>query len=214
MTLLGIATSTQIHHTQERGLESLRQDELVGLLDDVNTQSRRLDAEARTLREHRDRLAAEQGQGPAALEEERRRADTAGILAGTVPATGPGVTVRIDDPGGVVDSASVLDAVQELRDAGAEVIQVGPARVVASTAIVARADGRPVVDGHPLGETWTILAIGDPATLSSALAIPGGVVDSVRGAGAKITVATAQRVRVNALHAPSTPRYARNVPTD
>ena len=57
-----------------------------------------------------------------------------GILAGTVPATGPGVTITIDDPDGAVTRPTLLDGVEELRDAGAEAIEINDSvRVVAST---------------------------------------------------------------------------------
>ena len=62
-----------------------------------------------------------------------------GILAGTVAAEGPGIVVTID---GVDDAALLLDTVQELRDAGAEAIQLGDVRVVASTYFT-QAPGRP-----------------------------------------------------------------------
>ena len=72
----------------------------------------------------------------------------------------------------------LLDIVQELRNAGAEVIQVGGVRVVASTFF--DDEGTTVyADNAPVERPLTILAIGDSATLSAAMSIPGGVVDSV-----------------------------------
>ena len=43
---------------------------------------------------------------------------------------GPGVRIVIRDPDGGVDAAEILDTVQELRDAGAESIEVAERRVV------------------------------------------------------------------------------------
>ena len=60
----------------------------------------------------------------AALAETQRRAKVLGILAGTLPATGPGVVVAITDPQGKVRANVVLTVVQELRDAGAEALQI------------------------------------------------------------------------------------------
>ena len=58
------------------------------------------------------------------------------ILTGTVAATGPGVTLTIDDPDGSVTAATLLDGVEELRDAGAEAIEINDSvRVVASTCV-------------------------------------------------------------------------------
>src|SRR5699024_5694330 len=55
--LLGFALATQVRQTQEQGLEDLRQDELVRILDDVTQNGNRLDDEIAELEETRDRLA-------------------------------------------------------------------------------------------------------------------------------------------------------------
>ena len=77
-----------------------------------------------------------------------------------------------------------LDAVQELRDAGAEAISVDGERVVATTAIVDTPDGISV-GGTVLSSPVEIRAIGDPDTLATGLSFPGGVLESVREAGAE-----------------------------
>jgi uncharacterized protein YlxW (UPF0749 family) len=51
--------------------------------------------------------------------------------------------------------------------------------------------------------------IGDPATLSSALRIPGGVLEVLSGKGADGVVKQSQQVSVDALLQPEPPRYAR-----
>lgn len=207
--LLGVAVTTQIGQTRQQGLENLRQSELVGILDSVTQRSARLDEEIARLTQERDRLQREQGLDPAqARAAATQRADTLGILAGTVAARGPGVQITITDTDATVGSNTLLDAIQELRDAGAEAIQVGGVRVVAGSYVTQDGDAV-AVDGQPLSSPYTILAIGDPQTLASAMAIPGGVVETVRGVGAGIDVAQSQDVRVFALHAPATPRYAR-----
>lgn len=208
--LLGVALSTQIGQTRQRGLEGLRQSELVAVLDAVNQRSARLDEEIARLTAERDRLQREQGLDPEqARAAATARADALGILAGTLAARGPGVRITIADAGHVVGSATILDAVQELRDAGAEAIQIGPTRVVASSYLTEDQAGRVAVDGRTLATPYTVLAIGDPQTMASAMAIPGGVVETIRGLGASISVAQQQDVLIDALHAPFAPRYAR-----
>lgn len=208
--LLGIMVSTQIGQTRQLGLEGLRQSELVSVLDSVNQRSARLDEEVARLTDQRDRLQREQGLDPeqaraAAVE----RADALGIAAGTVAARGPGVRITITDPGRTVGASTILDAVQELRDAGAEAIQIGDVRVIASSAVTDDATGGVAVDGTALPDPYAILAIGDPQTMASAMAIPGGVVETVRGLGATIQVGPSQDVRITALHPLQAPRYAR-----
>ena len=55
---------------------------------------------------------------------------------GPRPASGPGITLEISDPQGQVTAAVLLDTLQELRDAGAEAMQIDSVRVVASTSFV------------------------------------------------------------------------------
>ena len=120
--LLGFGIATQVRETQSQGLEDLREDELVRILDDVDQNGNRLDSQIRELERSRDELTAARGDDKAVEDAARERLDTLGILSGTVAAVGPGVVITIDDPNEKVGAVAVLDAVQELRDAGAEAI--------------------------------------------------------------------------------------------
>lgn len=210
-SLLGFALATQVRQTQAQGLEDLRQDELIRILDDVTQNGRRLDDEIAELEDTRDRLANSEGNSPEAIAAARERADTLAILAGTERATGPGITMQIDDGSGEVDAATLLDTVQELRDAGAEAMQVGDVRIVASTWFRDSPDGV-VVDGRTLEPPYTFKVIGDPQTMSSAMEIPGGVSESVRSKGGEVTVHEFSTINVEALHTNSSPRYAQPQP--
>jgi uncharacterized protein YlxW (UPF0749 family) len=208
---LGFAIATQVQQTQAGGLETMRQDDLVRLLDDVSQRSSRLDQQVRELQAQRDQLASGAGSSQAALEQTQRRLDTLRILAGTAPAEGPGIRLTIADPGARVTAPMLLDVLQELRDAGAEVVQYGSQRIVAGSYFGAAGAGVQV-DGQPLQRPFVILAIGDKATLASAMTIPGGIVETVRRQGATATVEQLDTVRVDALQTPRTPRYAQPVP--
>ncbi len=148
----------------------------------------------------RDRLAGDAAQ---------RQLTDLQILAGVVPARGPGVAVRIADPEGAFEFELLLDLVQELRDAGAEAIAVNGRRVGGTTAFSVR-DGAVTVDGHPVGQPYDVLAIGDPATLEVGLKIPGGAVDTLDALdGTKVTVERRSDVRVPALEDPPDFKSAR-----
>ncbi len=56
-----------------------------------------------------------------------------------------------------------------------------------------------VVDGTPLTPPYTVLAIGDPKTLDTALNIPGGVAATVRAAGGTLSVDEQRRVSIRAI---------------
>jgi uncharacterized protein YlxW (UPF0749 family) len=134
------------------------------------------------------------------------------------------VLVTISDPDRKITADVLLDALEELRDAGAEAVQlegsVDPAsnappvdqvvRVVASTSFVDAADrGGVEVDGTLLLPAYRFVVIGDPATIAAALAIPGGVIDSVGQRGGHAAVSRRESVLVGALRPLARPRYAR-----
>ncbi|MEI2775575.1 MAG: DUF881 domain-containing protein [Tetrasphaera sp.] len=206
-TLLGFAIATQVQANRTQPLETLREDELVRVLEDVTQNGQRLGAEVRELERTRDALRNSASDSTAALDTARERADALGILAGTVPAIGPGIQITITDPGHKVTSTLLLDAVQELRDAGAEAIQLGEVRVVASTALT-DADGGVLAAGETVSAPYSLWAIGDSATLASAMEIPGGVVESVQRLGGTADVRPRETVRITALASRASMRHA------
>jgi uncharacterized protein YlxW (UPF0749 family) len=210
LAILGFALVVQLRTTHESSrFASARQEDLLRILDDLTARSERLRAEIEDLQRTRDRLSGGAGQSQAALEESRRRQDVLRILAGTVAASGPGIEVTIADPEHAVTSDVLLNVMQELRDAGAEAMQVNGVRLVGSSWFTDTDDGI-VADGKALRAPFAFRAIGDPHTLSEALGIPGGVLDQVAGrSGATASVAERPKVVVDALRALSEPRYAR-----
>ena len=193
--VLGFALATQVQQTQQQGLEQLREDELVRILDDVSQDAARLGNDARALEVTRDRLAG--------------GADTS--AEALAPAEGPGIVLTIDDPEGKVTSTLLLDALQELRDAGAEAVQIGDVRVVVDTYFTDTPTGIEV-SGKRVRSPYVITAIGGSATMASAMDIPGGVNESVRRLGAVSTVDQRETVSITALHTLEEPQYARPVP--
>jgi uncharacterized protein YlxW (UPF0749 family) len=208
--VLGLALVAQVRSTHTGDLESLRESDLVALLDDVTARADQLEEEVRSLEQDRSRLEGSGGDA-AAAEAAQSRLESYQILAGTVPVSGPGVTVRITDPEGALSTTMMIDLVQELRDAGSEAIQIGPVRVVASTWIGVE-DGVLTVDGQPVAAPYRVVAIGEAHTLAGALAIPGGFNDSVRRVGGTVEVNEGANLTIDAVHEPGTPEHARPVP--
>lgn len=210
--LLGFAVATQVRQNQVLGLESLRQSELVTILDNATGLSARLDQNTRELQATRDELISGSAGGAAAVSAAQKRLDALRVLAGTAQARGPGIRMTIGDPGAKVTPPLLLDAIEELRDAGAEAIQVGGVRVVASS-YFGLSGSRVEIDATAITEPYVILAIGNPQTMSSAMEIPGGLSENVRQLGASITINEATELTVGALHTLREPRYARPVPS-
>ncbi|MEJ5915680.1 DUF881 domain-containing protein [Pseudokineococcus sp. 1T1Z-3] len=195
---LGFALVVQLQVTQESGLDGLREADLVRTADELGDQRQRLAAELSDLEETRRGLESEGDLREEALRSAEQRQEALELLAGTVPAVGPGVRVTVTDPSGGVGRVRLLSVINELRDAGAEVISVGGVRLVASSAVVDTADGVQV-DGEPVTSPFTVLAIGDPARLSATIDIPGGVLDLLENQGASVTVEPREEIRVTAV---------------
>ena len=136
-----------------------------------------------------------------------------GILSGTLPAVGPGVTITIDDPEGVLRATTLLNGIEELRGAGGgEAIEINDtARVIASTSFTDQ-NGAIMVDDTELQAPYVIDVIGAPHTLSEAVTFRGGFASSVQQDGASIEVEESDVVEVGSLHEVEPPEYAQ--PTD
>ncbi|MBW8805382.1 MAG: DUF881 domain-containing protein [Catenulisporales bacterium] len=211
LAALGAALAIQVHatNTSDQFLRAARSDDLVHILDDVTARGQRLDAELRDLQTQNAAIQNSADKAQAALSQAQQKARDLQILAGTVKAKGPGITMTINDPQSQLKAATLLNALEELRAAGAEVIQVDDVRVVVSSAFVDTGDGGILLDGRRLSLPYVFKVIGDPNTLAPAMQIPGGVVANVKqvpGASASITPG---QVLVDAVAAQPSPDYAK-----
>jgi uncharacterized protein YlxW (UPF0749 family) len=213
--LLGFTFAIQVRSVAEDPtVAALGEEDLVRILANLDALEQRLRDDIEELQDTRRRLTTAGQSQQEALAEAERRADELGILAGTLPAEGPGVRVVVHGGPQVVTASTLLDAVQELRGAGAEAIQIegaggSPIRVVAATYFLDGPNGV-LVDGQQLRSPYTLIAIGAAQTLTPALHIPGGVVESVQQDGGTVTVHEEPGgVQVLAVRQPQTLRYAR-----
>jgi uncharacterized protein YlxW (UPF0749 family) len=207
--LLGFGIATQVRRTAAGdSLAAMRPDDLVQILDGLQQREDDLNSEVVALQSTLARLRVGGASSGQALAEAQRQAEQLGILAGTVAAHGPGIRITIADPAKSVEPEVLLDAVQELRNAGAEAQQIDGIRIGMDSAFTGDRS-QILLDGTPVTRPILIVAIGDPPTLAAAMAIPGGVVDSVKRTGARIEVTQSNTVVVDALRPVRTPQYAR-----
>ncbi|MFC4604654.1 DUF881 domain-containing protein [Rhodococcus kronopolitis] len=213
MVVLGTAIVTQVRDTGSGdGLDSARPADLLVLLDNLNQREASLREEVAALESTLATLQRSGGGSEAALAEAQARLAALSIQVGAVPATGPGVELRVTDPSRGVGSEVLLDLIQELRAAGAEAIEVtgagaAPIRIGVNSWVTGPA-GRIQLDSVALSAPYRVVAIGDPPTLAAALNIPGGVVDTVARAGGAVTVEQSQQVTITALREVKPRQYA------
>jgi uncharacterized protein YlxW (UPF0749 family) len=209
LAALGFAAVVQVRLTRtDDNFAGARRDDLVTLLDSLSGAADRAQQQIGDLEQTRRDLLSSSQRRSAAVAEERSRLSVLQILTGTVGAVGPGVTVTISDPDGAVTAPILLNGIDELRDAGAEAIELNnTVRVVASTSIVDR-DGALVIDGTELHAPYVVDVIGSPHTLAEAVVFPGGLSDEVKSVGGSTTVKQSQTVTVASLHTVATPEYS------
>ncbi len=209
---LGFAIAVQVHaNSQSDSLSNLREDDLIGILDNQNARGDRLRQQITELEQTLRRLHDSGDRNAAATQQAEQDATALGILLGTLPATGPGVQITITDPDHKLAPEDLLDVVEELRGAGAEAIQFGSVRVGTSTAFTGRR-GAVSIDGTLLSAPFTVFAIGDAKTLDTALNIPGGVAAATRAAGAALSVTERPTVTISVTRSLAPPKYASPAP--
>ena len=206
--LLGFAVVLQVQRTAAGDtLATARPDDLVQILDGLQRREDDLNLEVAALQDTLGRLRAAALLGGGA-----GRGAAAGRGARHPHRHGSGdrarVSIVIHDPDRRIPPEVMLDAIQELRNAGAEAFQVGAVRIGVDSAFTG-SGGAVTLDGSLLTAPYTVSAIGDPPTLAAALAIPGGVFDTVRRAGGTMEVTQSDTVTIDALRPPETPLYAR-----
>ena len=190
---------------------SARREDLIQLLDGLSAESRRLEGEITQLEQTRSNLQSGADTQRVARSEAQRHLSELSILAGTTPAQGRGIRMRIADPNAAVDAGVLLDAVEEMRDAGAEVIEVNNTiRVVGSTWFGSDSSGL-VIDGKPVSRPITLEVIGEPHSLEEAARFRGGIVSEITGPkiGGQVQIEEEDRVVIESLHASRENQYAR-----
>jgi uncharacterized protein YlxW (UPF0749 family) len=208
--VLGLGLAIQVRSTSgNSALRGARQEDLVRILDELDNRTQRLEDEKQRLENQRVELENSSDQAEEARKQTQQREQQLGILAGTVAAQGPGITLTIKDTSGIVESDMLLDAIQELRAAGAEAIQVNDIRVVVDTHFTG-GGGEIEVDGKRITAPYRFKVIGKPQDLEPALNIPGGVVQTLEKEQATATVARSEKIVVDALRPVKRPDHARS----
>jgi uncharacterized protein YlxW (UPF0749 family) len=213
--LLGIAIVTQVRQTESGdSLETARPADLLVLLDSLQQREAALNTEVADLQRTLAQLQASGSSDQTAIENAQARLAALSILIGTVPATGPGVTLTITDAAPGVPAETMLDVINELRNAGAEAMEIrggdAAVRVGVDTWVVG-SPGALMVDSTTLRPPYSVLAIGDPLTLAAAMNIPGGAMDSIERVGGTMAVEQSDRVDITALRQPKPRQYAQPV---
>lgn len=188
--VVGFLLVSQLRTTERfsQRLEAESEEDLTRILASLTTEADALRDEISELKLQLVDLQASTRESDSADRAARVQLEALSVLAGTVPVTGPGLVLTIQDPGRAIRYDVIIDAVQELRDAGAEAVAINGIRVGVASALAER-DGAILLDTRLLAPPYRISAIGQATTLDGGLKIPGGVLDTLgalRGVRAEV----------------------------
>jgi uncharacterized protein YlxW (UPF0749 family) len=209
LAVLGFAAITQVRtNNTDNSFAGYREQDLVDVLSGLAVTQQKAQTQINQLEGNRRQLEQNQRDQTAALEAAQRQAEELSILAGVVPATGPGIRVTVTEGPRPIDVDSVLDTIEELRSAGAEAMQVnGQVRLVAQSSVQS-APGGLRIDGKRLTSPYVLDAIGDPHTLQGALSLVDGPIAQFQDAGATVQVDQEKALDITAVRKPTTSQFA------
>jgi uncharacterized protein YlxW (UPF0749 family) len=213
LMVLGVAAVVQVRaNDRNDNFVGARQSDLIALINTLNLATDRAESEIVELEHTRDSLRDDAESSQTALSVARQRADTLGILAGTLPAVGSGVRITVDSKSGTIGTDQLLNGLEELRNAGAEAIEINDSvRVVAQTGLVDSPTQGLVVGGQPVQAPYVVDVIGDPHTLATALDFDGGFIEEVESVGGSVDVKELDDVEIASVVKPADPIFAKPV---
>ncbi len=206
--MLGLLVVVQLR-AQSSGsqLDGLSAQELTVLVANLNARNDQLRTEIAGLGAEATALQAAQARGDSGLDQLRQDLARVRGWAGLDAVEGMGVRLTVAGP---LAGQAVEDILNELRNAGAEAIAVGPVRMVPGS-VVAGPPGGLSVEDTSLGDPFEISALGDPQVLTGTLTRAGGIIAQLAATypQAVVTVTPVDRMLVPATDRSLQPVLAR-----
>ena len=134
------------------------------LINDLNRANNQLIQQSAVLAEQQTQLHQALTSGGADSQALSKELTTLREVTGAIAVHGPGLEIRIQGP---VMDFELQDALNNLRNAGAEAIALNGYRIIGSTPVVSRGNTL-MVAGHAVGTTLVLRVIGDAEQLGPA----------------------------------------------
>ncbi|MBO8136630.1 MAG: DUF881 domain-containing protein [Desulfotomaculum sp.] len=201
--------------------ESLQQDTTTERIERLAQQIEHKKMELKTLQAQVEELRKKLDQETERPELRRikNKINEVGILAGTVPAAGPGIEVTLNDSDAVLEPGEnpnlyvlhdedVLKVLNELRAAGAEALAINDQRMIATSEIICIGPTILTNGNKRLAAPFVITAIGNPDTLYSALFMKGGVAEQLKQWGIQVSAKKVEKVVIPGYNGAITYNYS------
>lgn len=204
--VLGVLGVAQFRaQTSNEGFAQLSSQDLTVLVANLNARNDQLRREIASLERELVVLSENRSSGNESIDELRADLRRIRAYAGLDAVGGPGVAISISGP---IDGSGVEELINELRNAGAEAIEVGGVRIVTGVVVVG-APGEASLAGVPLGEAFEVSAIGAPDKLTGSLTRSGGVISqlAVTQPDVAVTVTPVDRIELPATNRTLVPAH-------
>jgi len=191
--LLGLLIVVQIR-AQAGGdrLASMSAQDLTFLVASLNASNDDLRSEIATLQRQLDTLEIGGSRGATSVTDIRSDLDRIRAWSGLDPVAGDGIEITVS---GDISAPAIEDLINELRNAGAEAIEIGGVRVVAGT-VLGGLPGAVSVDDTALTDPFTIQAIGTQESLTGSLTRAGGIIAQLAATNPDATVEVGPKERM------------------
>jgi len=189
--IIGLLSVTQIkfYEAPKYTLFSMRNEQLIDLVEKLEAQRNDLIQEITTLREQIRQYEESSAREKTVLEGMLKELKRVKLWAGLLPVKGPGVIITLDDSkrkikvgenpeNYIIHDYDLREIVNELWTSGAEAIAINEQRIVVTSEI--RCVGTTIlVNGVRLSPPYVVKAIGNPDSLMNALNMPGGIISAL-----------------------------------
>ena len=121
------------------------------------------------------------------------------IVSGKTDVTGQGIIIKYkpSDNEAKADIVKDLrDIVNEIKNAGAEAIEINNQRIVGTTAIE-MVKNKIEINDTEVSENFIIKAIGDSNLMYSGLIRPGGTIENIKESGVSIEINSENAIKIN-----------------
>ncbi|WEV71734.1 DUF881 domain-containing protein [Bifidobacterium sp. ESL0790] len=209
--LLGFGYAIQLNNKSST-YETMSEEELTRLISETSTQVQNLQQRKAELTGQLNSLKAAANKQQEAERIAKENEETSGILSGRLPATGKGVVITISEGSkDRIDASTMFQLLEELRNAGVEVMELNDVRIITSSYVFDTKTGLDC-DGTKIHAPYTLKAIGDPQNLQNAVNIAGGVGSRLKVKfGAQVNVTPSDSVDISQTRDVGQYKYAKTV---
>lgn len=198
---LGFAAITQVQDHESDSYGSLREQDLIDLLDGLDGAGDRGAGELAELEREQQDLLTETSRRQDAHDRARAETDILEILAGLVPVTGPGVRITITPGERQLPLTTLTNTISVLRLNQAEAIEVNDQVRIALNDAIEQSNTGFTFSDEQIEPPYVLDVIGSPELLADGMDFPDGPRDRVEKVGGELRIKRSTSISITSISA-------------